>query len=258
MERTLQCVFKDSYIERLRKNINVDDYKGKVFPYDASQVKFLANVYKPVGLCDKLITALDDEFTQAVLLYEAFQNLTPLAATQQCFWTYLTHVDLFEFCQKRWPMIDKNIKGEDRTEKEKIDYIEDHWFRSPNGVMRTTLMGLWWSVYCSVDESLGETHKYDFTKVLFSRADFRTRRLGVSTLIRHREAVIGILKFIQDYQAVMDEYFEGRVIFITKYFNNLGGTKQLAYLDRDFFYNELVAHLDDIKKINTREDIINK
>ena len=57
---------------------------------------------------------------------------------------------------------------------------------------------------------------------------------------------------------VMDEYCEGRAIFITKYFNNLGRTKQLAYLDRDFFYNELVAHLDDIKKINTREDILNK
>ena len=46
------------------------------------------------------------------------------------------------------------------------------------------------------------------TKVLFSRAEFRVRRLGSSTLMRHKEAVLGILQFIKDNEDFMDEYFE--------------------------------------------------
>lgn len=56
----------------------------------------------------------------------------------------------------------------------------------------------------------------------------------------------------------MDEYFEGRAIYISKFFNGLGGTKPLAYLKRDYFYNELVKHKPDMAKIFTRKDILNK
>ncbi len=254
----LQRVFKTPYVDYLRKHIDVAKYKSESFDYDCSMVNVLANVYKPDGLCDKMIANLDNEYEQAILLYEAFPNLSPLVASQPNLWTYLTHVDLFDFCKKRWPDIDMGVKKEQRTENEKIDYIEDHWFRSPNGIMRTTLMNLWWSVYCSIDEEADAEHKYDYTKILFERQDFRTRRFGGSTLFRHREAVIGILKFIRDYKEIMDVYFEGRAIYIAKYFNHLGGTKQLAYMKRDFFYNELVSHLSDIEKINTREDILNQ
>lgn len=64
--------------------------------------------------------------------------------------------------------------------------------------------------------------------------------------------------FIKDNEEFMDEYFEGRAIFITKYFNGLGGTKPLAYLKRDFFYNELVKQKPEMAKIFTRKDILNK
>lgn len=250
----LQRVFTEAYVESLKKNITPDNYLLEAFPYDPQKVRPLANVYAPVGLEEKLIKAMDNEFEQAIALYEAFETLTPLVASQQGFWTYLTHVDLYHFIQKRWPLNDEDLK----TNEQKQSYILNHWFRSPNGVMRTSLANLWWSVYCSIDDQADKENRYELTKVLFSRSDYRTRRLGSSTLVRHKEAVIGILQFMKDHEDFMNDFFEGKSIYIAKYFNNLGGTKPLAYMDRNFFYDELVAHIEDMSKLHKREDILNK
>ena len=43
--------------------------------------------------------------------------------------------------------------------------------------------------------------------------------------------------------------------FITNYFNKLGATKQLAYLDRSFFASELTRIKPEILKLKSREDI---
>ena len=40
----LQKVFKKSYMEDLRRNIQISDYQGETFPFDPSKVKALANV----------------------------------------------------------------------------------------------------------------------------------------------------------------------------------------------------------------------
>lgn len=253
----LQKVFKRSYMDELRKNIHISDYQGESFPYDPSKVKALANVYKPEGLEQRMIDNLDNEYQQAIELFEAYPSLTPLVASMEEFWVSLTHTDLFRFVQLRWPDLMEH-NGKKHSEDEQRDYVVDHWFKSPNGVMRTTLMGLWWSVFCSVDNNATERHKYDLTKILFSRADFRVRRLGSSTLMRHKEAVLGILQFIKDNEDFMDEYYEGRAIFITKYFNNLGGTKPLAYQNRGFFYDELTKQKPTMAKILKRKDILNK
>ena len=54
---------------------------------------------------------------------------------------------------------------------------------------------------------------------------------------------------------------------MTSYFNKLGAVKQLTFLDRDFFYNEMKAHIEEFKipakkregepEILTEEDIFN-
>ena len=243
---SLQKVFKDTYVNALRTNIVVGNYALEEFPYDESKVRYLANVEKPEGLLEKL--EIDNDFNSAIALYEAYEEITPLIASKQDFWTYLTHVDLFPYVQKRWSNV---LSGSADT-----SYIEEHWFYSKGGAIRTTLMGLWWSVYCSVDYSRGD-NKYELTKLLFKHADFRTRRFGNSTLFRHKEAVIGILEFLNENRDVHDSYFEGRFLYITKYFNRLGAVKQLAYLDRNFFKSELCRIKSTLLNIRSREDVLN-
>ena len=137
----LQKVFKEAYVETLRCNIDPDNYAGEKFDYDETQVKYMANVHQPEGLQEKLDP--DNLLESAITLFEAYKDLTPLAASKIELWTYLTHVDLFGFMQRWYPAVTDGSAD--------AKFIQDRWFRSPKGTIRSSLAGLWWSVYCSVD-----------------------------------------------------------------------------------------------------------
>lgn len=237
MERKLQKVFKDTYIERLRKHINVADYKAAVFPYEKDQVKYLANVYQPEGLLDKLDP--DDDCKSAIAIYEAYKDLTPLVASRPNLWTYLCHVDLFPYVQKRWG--DSMAASEERN-------IENHWFFNGN---RTTFYNMWWYVYMTVDESRSD--KYEFTKILYSNKDF-INWFAELPIFRHKEAVLGIMEFLAENKDVSGEYLGARGKAITQYFNTIGGTTKLAFYDRHFFKTELERIKTGLLKV-TKKDL---
>lgn len=238
MERTLQCVFKDQYIERLRKNINPDDYKAKEFPYDASQIKFLANIYKPVGLLEKLDP--NDDLKSAIAIYEAYKDLTPLVASLPNLWVYLTHVDLFPYVQERW--------GGSTLAKSEENNILNHWFY--NG-LRTTFYNMWWYVHMTIDENRAD--KYEFTRILYSNKDF-INWFGELSLIRHKEAALGIFEFLAENPDVSSVALGARGKYITQYFNTIGGTRQLAFYNRDFFKNELQKIKLELLKIKSKDE----
>ena len=118
--------------------------------------------------------------------------------------------------------------------------------------MRRGISNLWWSVKQTIiEEEDDPDKKFYYTKYLFKRLDFRQRRLGSSTLFRHKEAVLGILKYLQEN---VSEHFEGRSNFIIMYFNKQATLKQLAACDRDYFYNELCSLLKDIEQVKDRTE----
>lgn len=228
----LQPVFKKGYIEYLKTHIQVADYLQETFPVDRSQVVPLYGVPHPEGLADRVVPTRAGDLTTAISIYEAYQNLSPLFAQQDTLWVSLAHTDLFDYLKHRWPI----PSNERDTEEKQISFISEHWFRSSNGIIRSALMGLWWAVNCSVDESRED--KYELTRILFLNYSFRTMFYGASQLFRHREATLGILGFLKDNPEVFGENAETRGEFLTKYFNQLGGVKQLASLDRNFFRAE--------------------
>ena len=253
----LQKIFKPTYVSYLKNHINPENYALDEFPYDKYQVKTLANIYEPEDLDGKLDP--NDSYKSAIALYEAYPNLSPLLASKEEFWVYLTHADCFHYTQRRWNR--RNEKNGETSDilsgTATVDFIKEHFFYSQSGVMGTTLMNLWWSVYLSVDPSRGEDKKYELTEILFKSEDFRTRRLASSILARNKEAVIGILEFLKENEDVYKNHFEARFVYITKYFNRLSGNMKLGYLNRHFFYNELEKHLDVIKSITEREKVFN-
>lgn len=259
----LQRIFTPEYVNLLTNDINVDNYLGDRIIYDDSQVRRLKGIEKPEGLENKMLNA-SSEFEAATILYENYKNLTPSLAACSVLWVYLTHVDLANYVKREWPNLErydvdnksrKQIKGQRRSEEDMKRYIREHWLISQNGYMRTTLMNLWWSVYLTVDESLDKEHKYDLTKVFFSNNGLRTRRLGTGHLGRNREALKGILSFMKDNPAIFNEGIENRMIWITRHFNMLGGTKPLSNMPSNYFYKELEKHKDHLVKIQRREDV---
>ena len=193
MNMELQKVFKRSYMDELRKNIHISDYQGEVFPYEPSKVKPLANVYKPEGLLDRLDP--EDDFASAKEIYQAYENVTPLLASLPDLWVYLAHVDLFPYVQKRH----SDVFNDDVTE----DYIIDHWFKNKVSVFRMALPSAWWSVYLSIDKS--RDNPYELTEILFRNQELRTNSFGPLTLIRHKEAMIGILEFLKNHQELLHQ-----------------------------------------------------
>ena len=241
----LQKVFKRSYMESLRKDIHISDYQGESFPYEPSMVKSLANVYKPEGLIDRLDP--DDDYNSAIEIYQAYESISPLLASLPDLWVYLAHVDLFSYVQKRH----SEVLNDDVTE----EYIIDHWFKNKVSIFRMALPSAWWSVYLSIDKTRKDP--YELTKILFKNQELRTNSFGPLTLIRHKEAMIGVLEFLKDHPDLLIDGMNMRAQYIRKLFNFIGGTKRLEFLNRDFFKTELEKRYDIISGKFSREDIQN-
>jgi len=241
----LQKVFKRSYMDELRKNIHISDYQGEVFPYEPSKVKPLANVYKPEGLLDRLDP--DDDFTSAKEIYQAYENVSPLLASLPDLWVYLAHVDLFPYVQKRWPKIfDEGIDEQ---------YILNHWHENAH-FMRTTFAGLWWHTYLTYDKD--RKNPFELTEILFKSQDFRTLRFGELGLIRHRPAMLGVLEFLIGNPEITQTAFDARGQYISRYFNLLGGTKQLSFMDKNYFISKLIEIKPRLEQILSIKDVQNK
>lgn len=245
----LQKTFKESYMKTLRdavkSGVAIPLYGKEAFEVDTTQVKRLANVYAPVGLVEKLNEVSEDDFKSAVAIYEAYKDISPLLASNEAFWAYLTHVDLFSYAQKRWPKVKENDCS--------ADYILDHWFVGSYGLLRNAIASMWWSVYNSIDES--RENKYELTELFFKNYTLRIVAFGPSLLIRHKEAMIGILSFLLDNPDITNNALEYRGQFISKYFNRLGAVKQLSFLNREFFYSKCVHLKDKILSVTSRNQL---
>lgn len=174
------------------------------------------------------------DFDNAVSFYEANKKIPPFIAAEEAFWAYLTHIEYFDFVKKRW-----SINSE--TTKETI--IKRFFYSGSN--MDNTLSRLWWAAHLTVDDSLED--KYQYTRVLLQEGNSDLlQNFSKSKLFRHKEAVIGILKFFSEYKDRSDFSKVNR--YIIQRFNRIGGVRQLVYMNRDYFYNESKIALEEYTK----------
>ena len=242
----LQPVFKHSYIEHLKTHIRPSEYMGDHFEYDRSQVVRLYGIQQPEDLLQKLDPSTDGDLKSAIAIYEAYKDITPLFAQQDDLWVYLTHVDLFEYVKKRWP-----IKGED-NEKQVSD-IQNHWFRHNKHLFRTPVAGLWWQVFLTKDDE--RENPYELTEYLFKNQEFRTVSFGELPLIRHREAMIGILEFLKENEHLFEGGFNAKARYIRRLFFVIGGYKNLTFMSRGFFKETLYEHIEQIESLHDAKDV---
>ena len=243
----LQNTFTTSYIAKLANEVktkeSIDKYTADEFEYDKSALRFVARVYKPDNLLEQMLNA-DNDFDVAVILYKAYKDIPLILASNEAFWAYLCHVDLFEYCKKRYPVDDV---------KNKVSHILDHWFFGRNHT-RNTLAQLWWGVHETIDDDNAED-PYHLTKIFFINYSFRVTWLTV--MLRTKQGLLGILDFLKENPEITDKAFEYRGLFIAKYFNRLGGSKQLSSLPREFFRKELEKNKDTILSITSKDQVSN-
>lgn len=243
----LQRTFSDSYVTKLKNDVktgvSIEKYSADEFDIDTTKLKYVANVYTPTDLLERMMTAQSD-FEAAVILYEVYKDIPLVLAANESFWTYLCHAELFEYCKKRYPVEDA---------KNKTTHVLDHWFFG-SGYNRNTLAQLWWGVQETFDEKCID-NPYHLTEIFFRNYSFRV--IWFTKMLRTKQGLLGILDFLEENQDIMEESFEHRGFFIAKYFNRLGGTKQISFLPREFFKKELESIKGTILAIKSRNDVSN-
>ena len=235
-----QKIFTGKYSEQLSSKVDAGEHAGyhaDCFPYDDTQVLVLRSIYKPEGLLERMMAALEssDDCTAAKELYKAYSMLTPLEASYQPFWDYLSHVDLFKVVQKRW--------GDLPKVKNPSTYITEPWFGKD---ITQCLSGWWWAVNMTV----GENEDFTLTDFIFDKREDLRQNLGTSTLFRHKAFTLSLLNFLKNTPEIIEEAQIPRCRFIIQHFNRLGSIKQLAYLkEKDFMLmlNELKPKILEIK-----------
>lgn len=236
----LQTILKKSYIEKIFDEVEIgiglNRFREDSFPIDEEYLLVTPQVKHPENLLMKMVPTTDGDFQSAVELYNAYKSLTPLQAINPQFWESLTLTDLFPYMQKRWGL--KEISDDDTLKKA----ILNHFTIKSHGLIRHGLGGLWWLVHMTVDEE--RDNHYELTKMLFKNYTLRYIRLGISKVIQHKEAAIGILQYLKDNESKITS-MENVANALTSYFNKLGAVKQLTFLDRDFFYHEMEDHINE-------------
>lgn len=95
------------------------------------------------------------------------------------------------------------------------------------------------------------------TEILFKNQELRTNSFGPLTLIRHKEAMMGVLEFLQEHPDLLVDGMNMRAQYIRKLFNFIGGTKRLEFLPKEYFKSELEKRIDIVSRKFTREEIQN-
>ena len=239
-QRLMTKKYRDAILQDVKDSINLECYKQDTFPINYSNTGYSRDVEAPKGLLE--IMDAKDDLKSGIAIFEAYKKIPLIVAGNPVFWETLAHDELFPYVKKRWPL---DGAADLKT------HILNHWFVT-RGMIRHALGGLWWAVNCSYDKNA--TDPFELTRYLFANYSFRTAFYGASTFIRSKEATLGILTFLRDnpdLQGSME--ITGR--FIANYFNKLGATKQLVYLGRNFFINELNRLKPEIQNLKNREEI---
>ena len=233
--KELQCTFSKEYTSIIKQSLkdgHLERYLADKYPIEDPN----SCIYRLQGVEHHKVELDADksDFDNAVAFYEANIGVPPFIAAEEAFWAYLTHVDYFSFVKNRWKI------GPDSS-KETI--IKRFFYTGSN--MDNTLSRLWWAAHLTVDDDSED--KYKYTKVLLQDGNSDLlQNLSKSKLFRHKEAVIGILKFFSEYDDRAD--FSNINRYIIQRFNRIGGVRQLIYMDRDYFYNESKTALEQFRK----------
>ncbi len=250
-----QPIFTEDYCATLFRNlkggVSIVNYThdGMNFQYSPSDICYLNDFHVDKDKLKKINDENPLSLESAILLYEAFPDLTPLMASHAPFWLYMAHVELVPYMRSRWNNVFVNRNGKENDQSAQIKYIEDYWFPELGDSTRTWLPNLWWAVYLTVDPDRED--KYELTRILFKQEDLRTRTLGTYTLFRHKPATVATLSFIASHiDSTFKHDFQNKCRYMMKYLNYLGGCRLLSYMDEDFFTEMLNKKNADIAKVS--------
>ncbi|MCQ2128922.1 MAG: DUF6339 family protein [Bacteroidaceae bacterium] len=234
----LQKQFSQEYLFALKNQLEDTTafslYKGDVFSIDDNE----DNVVRIPGVYNKQVDLVvsnenkpaDDDYENSVKFYDAYKSLSPLIASQESFWAYLTHIEYFQYVKKRWQI----------SSDTSIDSMVDHFFvTSMLKIARNGLARLWWPAFLTYDVS--HENPYHLTKVFFTNTQV-VQLMSESQFFMCKPITHGVLEFFEEHTEI--ELTKKAIDKVMPYINKLGGVRQIAFEEKEFFKNTIEKEID--------------
>lgn len=189
------------------------------------------------------------DFENSVKLFESL-SLSPVQASDQRLWAYLSHGPYFEYVKNRYvPQKNKKIyKLEkfyeyDNSEQQTIkNYINSRFFTSNDNRSfgRNAISFLWWATYltCSPWDNYPEIKKkedkYYYTRILFKGGFDLYQQIFERVLGKEPKIVFGILDFVKNNNLSRNKYRN-----LIKRINSELAFRNLSFLSQQHINKEI-------------------
>ena len=230
-------IFKSSFIHSLRASIstNLPKYqRDKLWTHEIgtrASRNLSAELYIDDGFT--LYEPSDGklmDIENAIRLHGALRQLTLLQARDPRLWTYLVHVEFWQYMRKRWP-IERHLSERDRAER----FVLARYFIPQNqsrALLRNGIARLWWYAHMTYDSE--RENPYELTAVLLSTLDI-TQQILERNLGRAPSVMLGFLEFLSRNKDVLlaggnDNRL--RIRRLAKFLNLYGGVSILDCLTK--------------------------
>ncbi|MCQ2243582.1 MAG: DUF6339 family protein [Bacteroidaceae bacterium] len=222
-----QTKFKKSFLEKIKQlakdKSNIQMFAAETFDYTKQDLVSMHGINHPTNLLEDMMSA-KNEFEAALALYKAYENITPLIASDEAFWAYLALVELNPYARKRFASL---------ANPESPNVILARYFAQER-IVKNVIARLWWAVYMS-EKGKEDIDRFSLTSILFSHTElFDT--LTQSRLFRYKNATIGILSFFAEHSELITR---ANTLKAMKFFNRVGGARELSAMPESFFKKEL-------------------
>lgn len=167
----------------------------------------------------------DDDFVNAKIIYEAFNELTPLEANDTRLWVRLTHDHCHKYVVNRW-----SINGKTS------EVVIDRFFYEGLGQrarLHNALSRLWWIAHLTVDKNAAsEELKWRFTKAACEKQDFITS-IFERTMGSYENVRFGILEYYIERPNAFNGATSRKIQSLAKHILNYGGVTLLPLMSKE-------------------------
>lgn len=231
---------KEKALDSLQKDVeaNLEKYQSGIRWIDQYFIeKETPKYYFDTGIevpdYELVIGGPETDFQNAKILFEAFNGkLNPVQASDLRLWSYLAHVQHWEYMSNRWKV---NIPDEDeepddgkKSSREKaLERVKNRYFFNyglGKDYVRQGIARLYWSVYITYDE--GNENPYEYTELLFTKQDVLVN-IGERSYGRNRTVALAAMKELKKHPDLSRE--DTRLYFAK--LNQAGAITVLDFLD---------------------------
>lgn len=218
--------FSESILAELKANVpsNIDRYRNTGFD-DRADHNGWSMALSTVEVDPEKLGELDPsggsaaEVSNSMILFEAFNGMTPALATEERVWTRLTHFECLEYARTRWPLKEepkasggilggltgarkKAAEEQKKVHHQNISQIETHYFargrtgyRDDHAVSR-----LWWNAY--IARRVDPQDQEGVLKELLRTADIRSNLIERPMLSNRASLLRGIIRTMRSHPDV--------------------------------------------------------